>query len=115
MTGDPKYMGTQYIPNVPYARYAELLGLKGIYCNSADTIGAAWDEAFATTDRPVLLEVKVDQETPPLPPHITLEQATHMMSALVGDEPERWGIIKKSLKGKAVEFSKTLRSSDESD
>ena len=35
---------------------------------------SAWDEALAS-DRPVVLEVKTDPEVPPLPPHITLEQA----------------------------------------
>ncbi len=28
MAGDPKFPGSQYIPDVPYAQYAELLGLK---------------------------------------------------------------------------------------
>lgn len=108
MAGDPKFPGSQYIPDVPYARFADLLGFKGIYCDNDDAIGAAWDEAFATTDRPVVLEVKVDQEVPPLPPHITWEQAKHMASALMGDEPERWGIMAKSLKGKAVEFKHAI-------
>lgn len=112
LTGDPKFMGSQYIPDVPYAKYAELIGFKGIFCDSADTIGAAWDEALATRDRPVVLEVKVDQETPPLPPHITLEQAKNMASALLGDEPERWGIVKKSLKGKAVELKHAVMGGD---
>ena len=30
MAGDPKYPGSQQIPDVPYAPYAELLGLKGV-------------------------------------------------------------------------------------
>ena len=89
-------------------KYAELLGFKGIYCDDADEMGAAWDNALDTTDRPVVLEVKTDQETPPLPPHIKLEMAKKMTSALMGDEPERWGIMKKSAKGKAVEFKESL-------
>ena len=108
LAGDPKFMGSQYIPDVPYAKYAELLGFKGVYCDSADRIGAAWDEAFSTTDRPVLLEVKVDQEIPPLPPHISFKQARHMASAMLGDEPERWGVIKKSIKGKAAELKEAI-------
>lgn len=113
LSGDPKFPGTQYIPDFPYAKYAELVGFKGIYCDSADDIGVAWDDALATTDRPVLLEVKVDQETPPLPPHIKMEQAKHMMSAVMGDEPERWGIMKKSLKGKATEFKHAITGDDD--
>ena len=36
--------------------------------------GSAWDEALAA-DRPVVYEAVTDPEVPPLPPHITLEQA----------------------------------------
>lgn len=108
LAGDPKFMGTQYIPDVPYAAYAELLGFKGIYCDNPEKVGAAWDEALETRDRPVVLEVKVDPEIPPLPPHIKFEQARKFMSALMGDEPERWGIVKKAIKEKAAEFKETL-------
>ncbi len=108
LSGDPKFMGSQYIPNIPYAEYAELLGFKGIYCDSTERIGSAWDEALATTDRPVLLEVKVDREIPPLPPHIKFEMAKKMMSALAGDEPERFGIMKNTIKQKAVDFKVSL-------
>ena len=43
--------------------------------DDADAWRDAWDEALAS-DRPVVLEVKTDPEVPPLPPHITLKQAT---------------------------------------
>ncbi len=108
LAGDPKFMGSQYIPDFEYARYAELLGFKGIFCDSATRIGAAWDEALSTTDRPVVLEVKVDPEVPPLPPHIRFTQAKKMTEALLGPEPERGGIIKHAVKGKAAEFKKAL-------
>src|SRR5918912_773759 len=32
-SGDPKYPGTQYIPDFRYSQYAELAGLKGIFCD----------------------------------------------------------------------------------
>ena len=38
-------------PNFPYHKYAELIGLKGIYCDDPDQISAAWKEALAA-DRP---------------------------------------------------------------
>jgi pyruvate dehydrogenase (quinone) len=107
MAGDPKFMGTQYIPDVPYAKYAELLGLRGLYCDDAERMGAVWDEALATKDRPVVIEVKVDQDIPPLPPHIHFDQAKHLLEALTRDS-DRWGIVKKSIKGKAVEFKESL-------
>jgi len=82
MEGDPKFAASQDIPDVPYHRFAELIGLKGIYVDDPDNLGAAWDEALAA-DRPVVLEVKTDPEVPPLPPHITFGQAVHLSKALM--------------------------------
>ena len=85
MEGDPKFNASQNIPNVPYHRFAEMIGLKGIYVDDPEKSGSAWDEAFAAK-RPVVLEVKTDPEVPPLPPHITLEQAKKFsLSAAKGD------------------------------
>ena len=74
MEGDPKFNASQQIPDVPYHRFAESIGLRGIYVDSPDRLGSAWDEALAA-DRPVVLEVKTDPNVSPLPPHITLDQA----------------------------------------
>jgi pyruvate dehydrogenase (quinone) len=106
MEGDPKYPGSQWIPDVPYHRVAELFGLKGIYCDSGDAVGAAWAEALAS-DKPCLLEVKVDPEVPPLPPHISTDQAKKMARAMVKD-PERVGVMGKSLLGKLQELKESL-------
>jgi pyruvate dehydrogenase (quinone) len=103
MEGDPKYEGSQVLPDFPYARYAELAGLKGIRVDDADAIGAAWDEALAA-DRPVLVEAIVDPEVPPLPPHITLEEAKQFMSAVLRGDPDRGAFIKQSFKQKVEEF-----------
>jgi pyruvate dehydrogenase (quinone) len=70
---------------------------------------SAWEEALAA-GRPVVLEVKTDPEIPPLPPHIRLEQAEKMAAAMVKGDPERTGVIEKSLRGKLVEFTEHLRS-----
>jgi pyruvate dehydrogenase (quinone) len=89
MEGDPKFEPSQVIPNVPYHKFAELIGLRGIYVDDPARMGAAWEEAFAS-DRPVVLEVKTDPEVAPLPPHITFEQAKNFMSMLwKGDPDER--------------------------
>ncbi|MBB4569306.1 thiamine pyrophosphate-requiring protein [Rhizobium leucaenae] len=97
MEGDPKFDASQKIPNVPYHRFAELIGLKGIYVDRADNVGPAWDEALAA-ERPVLLEVKTDPEVPPLPPHITFEQMQHITEALMKGDPHEAGIIKGTAK-----------------
>ena len=94
--GDGKTPSTQTIPNFPYARYAELLGLKGIYCDDPDRVADAWKEALAA-DRPVILEFKTDPNVPPLPPHITFKDAKNFM-LMMRDEPELGSVIKNSVK-----------------
>jgi pyruvate dehydrogenase (quinone) len=107
LSGDPKYPGTQWIPSIPYAKYAELLGFRGIYCDDGDQVGDAWDEALGAGG-PCLLEVKTDPEIPPLPPHITRMQAEKMAKAMVKGDPERTGVMEKSLRGKLSEFKESL-------
>ncbi len=93
MEGDPKFNASQNIPNVPYHRFCEMIGLKGIYVDKPEKLGAAWDEALAA-DRPVLLEVKTDPEVPPLPPHITLEQAKKFSETLIKGDPNEGAVLK---------------------
>src|SRR5438105_1385246 len=107
LSGDPKFMGSQWLPDFPYARYAELVGFKGIYCDDGDRMAAAWQEAL-NANEPVVLEVKVDPEIPPLPPHITAKQAEEMAKAMVKGDPERIGVMEKSLLGKLQEFKESL-------
>lgn len=49
-------------------------------------------------DRPVLLEVYTDPDVPPLPPHITFEQAKAYTQALLKGDPDAGGIIRQSAK-----------------
>ncbi|HET6635544.1 MAG TPA: thiamine pyrophosphate-requiring protein [Streptomyces sp.] len=112
MAGDPKYEGSQYIPDVPYAQYAELLGLKGIYCDKPKKVGAAWDEALAS-DRPVVLEFKVDPEIAPIPPSTKKELAQKGAKGLLHD-PEKTGIARRGVKQKLAEFTERLPGRDES-
>jgi pyruvate dehydrogenase (quinone) len=93
MEGDPKFTASQQIPNVPYHRFAELIGLQGIYVDRPEALGPAWDEALAAR-RPVVLEVKTDPEVPPLPPHITFKQASRFAQALLKGDPHEGSIIK---------------------
>jgi len=50
--------------------------------------------AALASDAPVVLEVKTDPEVPPLPPHITLQQANNFSLALMKDDPNESGMIK---------------------
>ena len=85
MNGNPRFDASQDIPDVRYSQFAELIGLKGIFVDNPKDLGAAWDEALSA-DRPVVLEVKTDPEIAPLPPHITLKEARHFMTALARDQ-----------------------------
>lgn len=93
INGDPKFEASQRIPNVSYSRFAELIGLFGIYVDSPRLLGSAWEQALAS-EMPVVLEVKTDPEVPPLPPHITLQQAKNFSLALLKGDPNESGVIK---------------------
>jgi len=93
INGDPKFEASQRIPNVSYSRFAELIGLSGIYVDSPQMLGSAWEQALAS-QMPVVLEVKTDPEVPPMPPHITLQQAKNFSLALLKGDPNESGMIK---------------------
>ncbi|BAO92905.1 thiamine pyrophosphate-requiring protein [Caballeronia cordobensis] len=92
MEGDPKFEASQDIPSVPYHKFAELIGLQGLYVDDAERMAAVWDEAFAS-DRPVVIEVKADPNVPPLPPHITLHQAKEFATTLMKGDPNQGNVI----------------------
>ena len=95
MSGDPKFEGSQSVPDFPYARYAELLGFQGLTVDQPGDVGPAWDEALRA-DRPVVLEVYTDPEVPPMPPHLKFEQAKSYLAALRKGDPEALGMIRAS-------------------
>jgi pyruvate dehydrogenase (quinone) len=103
LAGDPKYPPSQTIPDLPYARIAELMGLKGIRVDSEDGLGDALDAAFASRE-PVVLEAVVDSEIPPLPPHVSVEQGMNMAKALVKGDPDGAGIVRKTLRTRIAEL-----------
>jgi len=97
MAGDPKFECSQNLPDFPYARYAESLGLKGILVDSPNSLGRAWDEALSA-DRPVVVEAITDPDVPPIPPHITFSQAKAYAAALLKGDPNERGIIRQTLR-----------------
>jgi pyruvate dehydrogenase (quinone) len=86
MSGDPKLNASQELPDFPYARYAESIGLRGLRIDRPEQIADVWEQAFRS-DRPVVVEAVTDPEVPPLPPHITFKQAAAMASALLKGDP----------------------------
>ena len=103
LQGDPENPMTQTIPEVNYAAFAELIGLKGIRVETPDEIEGAWDEAFSA-DRPVVVDALCDPSVPPLPPHISVKQARAFVSALRKGDPHRRDVITQAFKEKILEF-----------
>jgi pyruvate dehydrogenase (quinone) len=103
MLGNPKYAGSQDIPEFDYAGFAESIGLRGIHVERPEDVASAWDEALRS-DRPVVLDARCDPDVPPLPPHITLEQAKAFTFAVAKGDPDAVGITVQSLKQKVGEF-----------
>jgi pyruvate dehydrogenase (quinone) len=96
MAGDTRYAASQELPEFAYARFAELVGLRGILVDKPEQIASAWEDALSASI-PVVLEVIVDPDVPPLPPHITLQQMQSFgMSLLKGDNGEG-GVVKQAI------------------
>ncbi|MEA2857856.1 MAG: hypothetical protein QOH98_2177 [Methylobacteriaceae bacterium] len=92
LAGDPKFEASQTLPFVQYSKFAELIGLKGIFVDTPHRLGAAWEEALAS-DRPVVLDVKTDPNVPPLPSHVSMEQAAKFAKSLIKGDPDERSVI----------------------
>jgi pyruvate dehydrogenase (quinone) len=66
-------------------------------------VGAAWDEALAA-GRPALVEFLTDPEVPPLPPHITLDQAKQLAQAVRQGDPATARFTRQAVRDKLAEF-----------
>jgi pyruvate dehydrogenase (quinone) len=96
-SGNPKYEASQNLPHFNYARYAESLGFCGIRVEKPEEVGPAWDRAFSA-DRPVIFDAVVDPNISQLPPHVTLEQAHNLFSAMIKGDPDQGGVIKDTIR-----------------
>jgi pyruvate dehydrogenase (quinone) len=103
LAGDPKLPATQDLPDFPYAAYAESIGLRGIRVDRPEQLARAWDQALSS-DRPVVFEAYTDPDVPPLPPHISLEQARHFAESILKGDENTGGILKQSIKGIVEQF-----------
>jgi pyruvate dehydrogenase (quinone) len=99
MEGDPKFEGSQDVPDFDYAGFAEMVGLKGVRMETAEAVGPAWDEAIAA-DRPVVIDARTDPDVPPIPPHIEFKQVKNLMFALGKGDSDTKGIIRQGIKDK---------------
>lgn len=97
MAGDPKFAESQDVPEFNYAAYAQLLGLEGVRIEKPEHIEAGIDYAMGA-QRPVLLDVISDPNVPPLPPHISFDQAKAFYTAILKGEGDPWQLIKQAYK-----------------
>jgi pyruvate dehydrogenase (quinone) len=97
LAGDPKFEDSQVLPDFPYAEYARLIGLGGIRVERPQDIAPAWERALAA-DRPTVVEMVTDPNVPPLPPHLTFEQAKAYLSALIKRDPDSLRMVTASAK-----------------
>jgi len=104
MSGDPKFPDSQELPDFGYARFAESLGLIGIRVARPEDLGSAWDRALAA-DRPAVLEAVVDPNVPPLPPHVTWEQAKSFASSILRGDANALGFVKQTIKETVAAFT----------
>ncbi|HEV7395295.1 MAG TPA: thiamine pyrophosphate-dependent enzyme [Pyrinomonadaceae bacterium] len=82
--GNPEY-GVE-LTNPDFAKYAEICGGVGFTVEKPEQIRPALQQAFAA-GKPAIVEVVVDPFEPPMPPKVTLKQATKFAEALIKGEP----------------------------
>jgi pyruvate dehydrogenase (quinone) len=103
MSGAPKFVESQALPEMSYAGFARSLGLEGLEVEKPDAIGPAWDRALAA-DVPVVIDVRCDPDIPPIPPHAEFEQMKDAAEAIIKGDPDSYGVVRKGLKTKAQEM-----------
>ena len=96
-SGNAKYDPSQDLPAFDYAEYANQIGLRGIRVERSEDIVPAWERALRS-DRPVVFDAVVDPNITQLPPHITLQEAHNLFSALSEGDSDRVGVIKESIR-----------------
>jgi pyruvate dehydrogenase (quinone) len=103
MSGAPKFVESQSLPDVDYAGFATSLGLGGVTVDKPDQVAPAWDQALAA-DRPTVLDVHCDPNVPPIPPHAQLGQMTSAAKAMLAGDEDRWSVLATGIKTKLQEF-----------
>ena len=98
--GDPRWDTAQLVENVDYAAYAESLGLAALRIDDPAEVERGWERAFAM-ERPVVLDVLTDKNVPPLPAHVTFEQAKNVAASVLRGDPDARRIVGNSARAVA--------------
>ena len=112
--GDPRYDTSQLLEDMDYAGYAACSDFTGIRVDDPDDVEDAWDEAFAA-DRPVVLDVLTDKNVPPLPAHVTFDQAKGVAGALLHGDPDAGAVMANSARAVASQMFALAGRSESSD
>jgi pyruvate dehydrogenase (quinone)/pyruvate oxidase len=99
--GNPEY-GCD-LQAIDFAGFAQACGATGVSVDDPQQLGDVLDRAFAT-EGPVVIEAAVDPFEPPLPPKISVEQASKFAQALAKGEPHRGKIALTVLADKVREL-----------
>src|SRR5437867_3830191 len=88
--GNPEY-GCELQP-INFAAFAQACGGTGFTVEDPQDCGRVVEQALDTPG-PVLVEAAVDPFEPPMPPKVSLKQATRFAESLMRGEPNREKII----------------------
>lgn len=102
MGGAPKFEQSQVLPEVSYADFATGVGLAGVTVRDPGDLGPAWERAL-TAQVPTVLDVYCDPEVPPIPPHVTLDQAVSVVEAVLGGDRSALHLVVQGAKEKLQE------------
>jgi pyruvate dehydrogenase (quinone) len=100
LEGNPQF-GVDLQP-IDFAAYARACGAPAYTLDDPGQAEGVLREALSRPG-PALVEAVIDPTEPPLPGHITLDQAGHFAEALARGQKDRWGIIKTVLENKVRE------------
>jgi pyruvate dehydrogenase (quinone) len=95
--GDPRFPGSQDLPDFSYTAYAKQLGFTGFRVDDPGAVAKTWQLALAC-DRPVVIEAIVDPNVPALPPNITLAQAQNYLGAMLGGDKEALNVVRATVR-----------------
>ena len=97
--------GSASLPDVPYAGWAQLLGLDGARLEDPDRIEAVLDAAFAA-QRPFVIDAVVDADVPMIPPHLTTSQVLNTAKAVFSGDPAFFSIVTEGARTSVVAAAK---------
>ncbi len=100
--GNPEF-GCDLDPNIDFALYAKACGATGFTITDPKQAGAILDQALKTPG-PVVVEAVVDQNEPPLPAKITVEQAAKFAEALARGTKDAGKIVRSIMADKVREL-----------